>query len=199
MTIRDVFRLLVGFPWIVFVIYWSIGALKTRATREKEPFASRFAVLLVEVIGYLMLFNHRAGVGVLGTRIWPASLAGAVTGVILIWSGLGLAIWARYHLAENWSARITIKEGHELIRTGPYTHLRHPIYSGLVLATFGSAVVIDRWRCVVGFCLVLAGYWSKARKEEAMLGEQFGDSFREHQRHTGFLIPRFRQVGVSKS
>jgi protein-S-isoprenylcysteine O-methyltransferase Ste14 len=112
---------------------------------------------------------------------------------VFTWSSIGLAIWARYHLAEYWSARITIKEDHQLIRTGPYAHLRHPIYSGLVLATIGSALVIDEWRCVLGVCLVLTGYWFKARKkEEAMLSQQFGDAFREHQTHTGCLIPKFR-------
>jgi len=105
---------------------------------------------------------------------------------------IGLAIWARYHLAEYWSARITIKEDHQLIRTGPYTRLRHPIYSGIVLAAIGSAVVIDQWRCVLGVCLVLMGYCIKARKEETMLTQQFGDACREHQKHAGFLIPRFR-------
>jgi protein-S-isoprenylcysteine O-methyltransferase Ste14 len=70
--------------------------------------------------------------------------------------------------------------------------LRHPIYSGLVLATIGSAVVIDAWRCVLGTCLVLVGYCFKAKKEEAMLSLQFGEAFCEHQKHTGFLMPRFR-------
>jgi protein-S-isoprenylcysteine O-methyltransferase Ste14 len=62
----------------------------------------------------------------------------------------------------------------------------------LVLATIGSALVIDEWRCVLGVCLVLTGYCLKAKKEEAMLSQQFGEAFREHQKHTSFLLPRFR-------
>jgi protein-S-isoprenylcysteine O-methyltransferase Ste14 len=192
MTEKDIFRVLVEFPWIVFVVYWIIGAIKTRATREKESFTTRSAVLLIEIIGYALLFSSSTGIGFLGTRFIPRTMAGAILSVVFIWSGIALAIWARYHLAEYWSARITIKEDHQLIRTGPYTHLRHPIYSGLVLATMGSALVIDEWRCVLGVCLVLTGYCFKARKEETMLSQQFGDAFREHQEHTGFLIPRFR-------
>jgi protein-S-isoprenylcysteine O-methyltransferase Ste14 len=191
MSARGMFHLLLGIPWIVFIVYWIAGALKTRATREKESFTSRFVVLAIEVIGYLLIFSASTGIGVLGTRVLPRSLLGPVVGVVLTWLGIALAIWARYHLAEYWSARVTIKEGHQLIRTGPYTHLRHPIYSGLVLATLGSVLVIDRWRCVLGLCLVLAGYCFKAKKEETMLTQQFGDAFREHQKHTGFLIPRF--------
>ena len=192
MTDRETFRLLVEIPWIIFVIYWIVGAIRTRATRESESAASRIAILLIEVVGYGLIFSGATGIGFLGTRFMPRTMTSAVLGVVLTWSGIGLAIWARYHLAEYWSARITIKEDHQLIRTGPYTHLRHPIYSGLVLATIGSALVIDKWRCVVGACLVLTGYCIKAKKEETMLSQQFGDAFREHQKHTGFLIPKFR-------
>jgi len=192
MTTREVFHDLIEFPWIVFVLYWIVGAIKTRATREKESFASRFAILLLEIVGYLLIFNGSAGIGFLGNRFLPRTMAITILGVACTWAGIGLAVWARYHLAEYWSARITIKEGHQLIRTGPYAHLRHPIYSGLVLATVGSALVIDEWRCVLGICLVLTGYCLKARKEESMLSQQFGDAFHEHQKRTGFLIPRFR-------
>jgi protein-S-isoprenylcysteine O-methyltransferase Ste14 len=192
MTTSDTFRALLEFPWIVFLIYWIIGAMKTRATRESEPFTSRFTVLLIEVAGYLLVFNDSTGFGFLGTRFLPHTLAGPVVGVVMTWSGIALAIWSRYHLAENWSARITIKEDHQLIRSGPYSHLRHPIYSGLILATIGTAVVIAKWRCLLGLCLVVTGYCIKALKEESMLTQLFGKAFREHQKHAGFLIPRFR-------
>jgi protein-S-isoprenylcysteine O-methyltransferase Ste14 len=192
MRIREVFRLLIQVPWIVFLIYWIISAIKTRATREQESLGSRLAILLIEIVGYLLIFHRSLGIGFLGRRFVPHSLIGAILGVVCTWAGIALAIWARYHLAENWSARVTIKEGHELIRTGPYSNLRHPIYSGLILATIGTVLVIGQWRCVVGLCLVLAGYYFKARKEETMLGQQFGDAFLEHKKHTGFLIPRLR-------
>jgi protein-S-isoprenylcysteine O-methyltransferase Ste14 len=188
---RDVIRLLIGIPWVVFCVYWIVGMFKTRATREKEPLSSRIAILLLEIVGYLLIFNSSTGVGVLGSRFIPRNIIVAILGVIFTWAGIALAIWARYHLAEYWSARVTIKEDHRLIRTGPYTHLRHPIYSGLILATIGSAVAIDEWRCILGLCLVVLGYCLKAKKEETMLSHQFGDAFRDHQKHTGFLLPNF--------
>jgi protein-S-isoprenylcysteine O-methyltransferase Ste14 len=192
MTAREVFHLLVEVPWIVFVLYWSVSAIRTRDTLQTESSASRYAILLIEIAGFVLLFRHSAGVGFLGERFMHRTLASAIIGSILTWVGIGLAIWARYHLTEYWSARITIKQDHQLIRTGPYARLRHPIYSGIILAAIGSAVVIDQWRCVLGVCLVLIGYCIKARKEETMLTQQFGDAFREHQKQTGFLIPRFR-------
>jgi protein-S-isoprenylcysteine O-methyltransferase Ste14 len=192
MTAKEVFHLLVAVPWIVFVLYWIISAIRTRDTVQTESFASRYAILLIETTGFVLLFRHSAGIGFLGKHFMHRTLASAIVGSILTWMGIGLAIWARYHLAEYWSARITIKEDHQLIRTGPYARLRHPIYSGLILAAIGSGVVIAEWRCVLGVCLVLIGYCIKAKKEEAMLTQQFGDAFRDHQKHAGFLIPRFR-------
>jgi protein-S-isoprenylcysteine O-methyltransferase Ste14 len=192
MTTKDVFPALLELPWIVFVIYWMMGAIRTRATRRKESLASRYGILLLEVAGLALVFVDGTGVGFLGARFMPRTLAQAILGAALTWLGIGLAIWARYHLAEYWSARITIKQDHQLIRTGPYAHLRHPIYSGIILATIGSSLVIDKWRCPLGVCLVLTGYWVKAKREETMLSQQFGEAFSEHQKHAGFLIPRFR-------
>jgi protein-S-isoprenylcysteine O-methyltransferase Ste14 len=178
-------------PWIVFCVYWAIGALKTRKTVSQESAASRYGILLLEIGGYVLLFSDSAEIGFLDHRIFHQSYAVAVSGVALTWMGIGIALWAHWHLGQNWSARVTLKEGHELIRTGPYAYFRHPIYSGLDLAAIGGALAINRWRCVAGVCLIVAGYWIKARKEEAMLAGQFGKAFDEHCRHTGFLIPKF--------
>ena len=191
MTYSDFWHLLIQLPWVIFLIYWIIGAFKTRDTRRKESSISRLSILLVEIAGYLLIFNDALSLGLLGRHVLPRTALLATVGVVMTWWGIALAIWARYHLAEYWSARITIKEDHQLIRTGPYRRLRHPIYSGLIMAAVGSALLSDRWRGVVGVCLVVAGYAIKARKEEAMRGEQFGEAFREHRKHTGFLFPRF--------
>ena len=180
-------------PWIVFVVYWTVGAFKTRRTERSESFASRYGILFLEVAGFVLLFSDYAEIGLLGLRFLPRTYVLGVTGVALTWAGIALALWARWYLGRNWSARITIKEDHKLIRTGPYARLRHPIYSGLDLAAIGTALAIDRWRCVVGVCLIILGYWIKAKREEAMLMAQFGAEFQEHRAHTGFLFPRFRK------
>lgn len=185
----DVHRF-IDIPWIIFIVYWVISAFRTRRTESKEPASSRYRVMVVVWLGYTLIFLEKARIGFLGERVVPPSSSLAAAGLALTWIGIGLALWARWHLGANWSGRITIKEGHELIRTGPYARLRHPIYSGLDLATIGTAMAFDRWGCVIGFALVIVGYWIKARKEESMLSARFGDSFREHCRHTGFLFPK---------
>jgi len=185
-----IWRYLIEGPWIVFIVYWIISALKTRRTASKEPFASRLSFLVWELAGYLLLFDGSLRVGFLGERMIPRTWALAGAGVAFVWIGIGLAIWARRHLGEYWSARVTIKEDHKLIRSGPYARLRHPIYSGLDLAVIGSALAIDEWGCLIGVVLIIVGYGIKAKREEAMLSAQFGDAFQEHCRHTGFLLPK---------
>ena len=186
-----IWRYLIEGPWIVFGGYWVASALKTRRTVSQESSASRFRFLFLELLGFVLLFSELAEGGVLGHRVVHRTYALAVAGVALTWVGLALALWARWHLGQYWSARITLKEGHELIRTGPYAYFRHPIYSGIDLAALGTALVIDRWRCVVGVGLIVLGYCLKARKEESLLAAQFGEAFKEHCRETGFLFPKF--------
>lgn len=186
-----IWRYLIEGPWLVFVVYWTIGALRTRRTVQTESFASRYGILALEVLGFTLLFNNGWKIALLRRPVLPESYALAVSGVVLTWIGIAIALWARWHLGRNWSARITLKEDHELIRTGPYRFFRHPIYSGIDLAAIGGALAINRWRCVLGVIVIITGYWIKAKREERMLSAQFGQAFEEHCRKTGFLLPKF--------
>jgi len=192
LSLNQIYRYLVLMPWVVFLAYWLIASFKTRSTEKKEPSASRYSVMLLMVLGYYCLFATGNPIRILHTRFIPLTEPVVILGGVLVWLGIGLAIWARFHLAENWSARVTIKVGHELIRTGPYSHLRHPIYSGLLLAGLGTAIAFGEVRGLLGVGFILTAFTIKAGKEEAMLRAQFGSAFEEHRRHTGFLLPRFR-------
>jgi protein-S-isoprenylcysteine O-methyltransferase Ste14 len=183
---------LIGGPWIVFAAYWAIGAFKTRPTAKKESFAARYGVMSMEVFGFYCLLSKDAGIGALGRRVVLRTVELRLVGVALLWAGIALALWARWHLGQYWSGRITIKEGHQLIRTGPYARLRHPIYSGLILAAAGTAIEIDQWRGVAAVCIIVFGFWIKGRREEALLTKQFGAEFDVHRRSTGFLLPKLR-------
>lgn len=181
---------LVEIPWIVFLVYWIIAAFKTRRTEKKEVFAWRYGIMFLEVFGFSLLFSDYADIGFLRQSIFPRTDVLGVLSIVLVWAGIALALWARWHLGQYWSGRITIKEGHKLIQTGPYARLRHPIYSGLDLAAIGSALEINRWRCLAAVCVIILGFAIKAKREEAMLGAQFGPEFEEHRRRAGFLLPR---------
>lgn len=137
-------RYLLEAPWVVFVAYWLFSALDTRRTLVREPFVWRYGVMLLEVAGFVLLFSDAANIGFIGLHVVHRSYALTIVGIAFTWIGIVLAIWARRHLGQYWSGRITLKEDHKLIRTGPYTYFRHPIYSGLDLAAIGGALALDR-------------------------------------------------------
>jgi len=146
----------------------------------------------VMALAFFLLFSHRLDIGPLGLRFAPATTWLRTSGVVLTFAGSAVAIWARYCLGQYWSARVTLKIDHQLIRSGPYAWVRHPLYSGLLLAMAGSALVAGKWRAVIGVLVALAEFSRKAAKEEALLAGEFGERYEEYRRYTGFLMPRFR-------
>jgi protein-S-isoprenylcysteine O-methyltransferase Ste14 len=92
-------------------------------------------------------------------------------------------------LGKNWSGTVTIKEGHELIMSGPYAVVRHPIYTGLLLAFLGSALARGDWRAVLAFALAAAALWRKLRFEERWMRAQFGDAYAAYARRVSALVP----------
>jgi protein-S-isoprenylcysteine O-methyltransferase Ste14 len=111
------------------------------------------------------------------------------TGVALVAFGLLFTVWARVVLGGNWSGSVTLKQHHEIVRTGPYRWIRHPIYTGLVLAFIGSAVARGEWRGVLAVAIVIAALWRKWRLEERWLMESFGTAYADYRKTTWALIP----------
>ena len=179
-------------PWYALGVYWAVSALRVKRTKVQEDLGGRLFHLGVMVLAFAFLFSHRLDLGFLGQRFAPASAWLRTSGIVLTFAGAGIAIWARYSLGQYWSARVTLKVDHQLIRSGPYALVRHPLYSGLLLAMAGSALVAGEWRAVVGLLLGLMEFSRKAEKEEALLVSEFGDQYQEFRKRTGFLAPRFR-------
>ncbi len=111
-----------------------------------------------------------------------------VLGIALLAAGLGFTVWARRHLGRNWSASVVVKEGHALVRTGPYRYVRHPIYSGLLLAFLGMAVTIGEWRGLVAVLLAWVSLAVKSRAEEKRMRETFPE-YAEYARGTPAIVP----------
>ena len=111
-------------------------------------------------------------------------------GVVVTAAGVGVAFWARWHLGANWSGVVTLKEGHELIRTGPYRAIRHPIYTGILLALFGTMLEISEARGLLALAMACLSFYWKARREELFLAQEFGDKFEAHVRQTGMFLPK---------
>jgi protein-S-isoprenylcysteine O-methyltransferase Ste14 len=115
----------------------------------------------------------------------------AGTGLAFTVAGLCFAVWARMHLGKYWSGRITLKENHRIIQTGPYAWVRHPIYSGLILALFGTAITLGTIPAFAGFAFMLISFVRKLKIEETWLRSQFGAEYEAYQNRVKALIPRF--------
>lgn len=176
--------------WIVFLVYWFISAQKLKSVKQREPWTERLIQIVFMVAAYTLMFNDRLGYGWLATRFVSVSPTIGIIGVTITFLGIAFAIWARWHLGENWSATVTLKQGHELIRTGPYRRIRHPIYTGMLLAFAGTALALGEYRALLSVCIVIVAFYAKAKKEERYLTHEFGDKFREHVRHTGMFFPK---------
>jgi len=178
------------FPWYVFAAYWAISSLRVKPTKTAENPADRIVTILAMVLSFLLLFSYYLRIGPLAWRFVPDTASVAWTGIFLTWLGVAVAIWARYCLGQYWSARVTLKEGHRLIQSGPYAYVRHPIYTGMLLAMIGTALVVGEWRGILAVALALAAHSHKAIREEALLAGEFGNEYAEYRQHTGFLFPR---------
>lgn len=179
-------------PWYALGAYWALSALRVKQTKVKEGAGGRLFHTGVMALAFLLLASHRLDVGLLGRRFVPESSSLRDLGIFLTFVGAGIAIWARYSLGQYWSARVTLKVDHRLIRSGPYAYVRHPLYSGLLVAMAGTALVVGEWRALIALLVTILEFSRKATKEEALLSTEFNDEYQEYRKHAGFLTPRFR-------
>jgi protein-S-isoprenylcysteine O-methyltransferase Ste14 len=177
--------------WILFTLYWLVSALKRKKTKQRESIAHRLTYILPMVVVFYGLYNERFAFGWLGTYFVPHTAEVQWAGVAVMVFGLGIACWARVHLGTNWSGTVTLKEGHELIRTGPYRNIRHPIYTGILIGFLGWAIVGGQVRGLIAMAAVWLSFFIKARREEKFLAQGFGPKFEEHTQHTGMFLPKF--------
>jgi protein-S-isoprenylcysteine O-methyltransferase Ste14 len=180
----------VGGLWVLFGVYWAISALRSKRTKRRETVAQRLGYILPLVLTFLLLSKRWAGRGWLGADLLPASESTEWLGAALVAPGIAICFWARWHLGSNWSGTVTLKEGHELIASGPYRAIRHPIYTGILLALLGTAVQIGQARAFIAFAVAWLSFYIKARREESFLAEEFGEAFAAHIQRTGMFLPR---------
>ena len=178
--------------WLVWLAGWWLGALKSARTVARASPGSQLSYSIFVWIGAALLFFNAVRGGILSVALYAAVPIVAWTGVALVAVGLSYAVWARLHLGRMWSARVTLKTEHRIIKTGPYTITRHPIYTGMLLALVGTVLVRDTVAALVGFALIAAGFVLKLRQEEGMLTEHFGDDYRVYRQEVPALIPRPR-------
>jgi len=175
--------------WIVFLLYWQIKAVGTKTTQRLEPVASRILRALTFLVAIILLSTTRIPLPWLYLHLWPGGLWPSWLGATVMVAGLLFAVWAREHLGSNWSRSVTIKQGHELITTGPYSVVRHPIYTGILVGFLGTAIALSQVRGFIVFILIFLVLWLKLRMEEQWMRSQFGETYTTYAHQTAALVP----------
>jgi protein-S-isoprenylcysteine O-methyltransferase Ste14 len=178
--------------WMVLWLVWLVAWLRTKQTQERANFASRLLYGIPVLVAFYLLFGDHIPFAWLQWRMFPRNAWVEGLAVLVTAAGIAFAIWARFYIGENWSSAVSIKVGHQLIRTGPYAWVRHPIYSGLLLAMLGTALARREPRGLFALALLWLGFWIKSRMEEGFMRKTFGEQYQEYSRKTGALIPRMR-------
>lgn len=180
--------------WLVSWIaaaFWSARVEKRRRATDWDIWAYRAATL----IGALLLW-HSARSFLHGARLWHVGSAGAYALAGVTFAGILFTWWARIYLGPLWSGTITLKQNHRLIETGPYAWVRHPIYTGLIVALVATAAAQATIGGCAGAALLAFGFWLKARAEERFLSVELGaEAYAAYRRRVPMLAPGIRRQG----
>ena len=177
--------------WLAWALYWAAAARGAKRTARREPLWSRAAHVGPLLAAAWLLGAPQLPWPVLHQRLPFAGEAAAWVGAVIAALGFALTVWARVHLGSNWSGTVTVKQGHELVRSGPYAWVRHPIYTGLLLMLIGTALALGEWRGVIAVLITFAALWRKLTLEERWMRETFGTAYDDYRRSVKALIPHW--------
>lgn len=179
----------IGYTWGALGLVWLVGLAFTKRTVRRQPDGARLFYLALALTGFTLLGSRWFEYGWLAERFLPHSRALELSGLAVTVAGCLFAIWARLTLGSNWSGQATVKAGHELVVTGPYALARHPIYTGLVTASLGTAFAIGEMRCVLGLVVIVLALMIKMSQEERLMLQTFPQAYPQYQRRVKALIP----------
>ena len=173
----------------VAIVYFLISAFSTKRTVVKGGVEWYWRILIIVVLVgvayFFPLIRARPIISVESTSL----LVGVIADVLTL-AGLFVVLWARKTLGSNWSPLVVIKEKHELITSGPYAYVRHPIYSGILLMALGAILWVESPPLLIIFIVSAFGFWFKATREEKLLTEHFPKEYPEYKKKVrSALIP----------
>ena len=175
--------------WIGWFAYWRFSAFGVKASARQVPLHERLGYMIPVLVAAVLLIDPYLPPAVLDGRFLPDRVAVFAIGVAIVGAGLAVAVWARVVLGANWSGEMTVKQDHELILSGPYAFVRHPIYTGLGLAFLGTALAVGEWRGLIALAIALASFWYKLTVEERLMVETFGPAYADYRRRVAAVIP----------
>ncbi|SRR6266480_4888591 len=175
--------------WILFAVIWLLAAFATKQSVYQESRLHRLRYMIPLLLGgFLLAKGHRMS-DPLNYRVIPNIAALAWTGAVLCIAGLAFCVWARFTLGRNWSGVVTLKGGHELITSGPYALVRHPIYTGLLTMFVATVIVLGHVAGLIAVPFVLVSFWIKLRHEEKLMLQKFPHDYAAYQQRVRRLIP----------
>ena len=175
--------------WGVFFAYWWISAILNRTPFKRQSSRFSFFTCMGVPVAAILLAISLLTPDLFWIRILPAALPLAIAGLLVTVAGLGIAVWARQHLGKNWSGRPAIRQDHTIVRTGPYSMVRHPIYTGLLCGLAGTAIATGLLITFSVTLVLLAVFIVKFRIEERFLLDEFGEDYARYMREVKALIP----------
>jgi protein-S-isoprenylcysteine O-methyltransferase Ste14 len=185
---EPILRFVVPSLWVAWLIYWWVSARDVKPTQWREPLRSQALHRVPLIVAAILLGAPGWLPHGLRARFVPAGPIFPALGATVLAAGLGFSVWARRHLGRNWSADVVIKEDHALIRTGPYRHVRHPIYTGILFAFLGTAIAIGEWRSLIAVGVAVLSFVRKSWVEEQRMQDTFPE-YAQYQRESAALIP----------
>jgi protein-S-isoprenylcysteine O-methyltransferase Ste14 len=175
-------ELVFAVAWAAFWLYWLLAAFSMK--RGQVPWSRELGIRAAIVVVVIVLFRA----GVFRNHGLNTDPGRAAVGLALLALGLGFAVWARVHIGRNWGTPMTRKVEPELVTSGPYHLVRHPIYSGILVAGIGTAVALSwMWLIPVGLGAIYFIY--SATVEERYMAGQFPDAYPTYKRSTKMLVP----------
>ena len=175
--------------WMALFLYWLVSSFSVKKSLKKQPGWQRTANLFGVLLAFILLFEDYFRLSFLYRPILPQNELWKITGLILCAGGLLFSLSARIWLGNNWSGRITIKENHELVQSGPYGITRNPIYTGFLMAFCGCSMTLGLLKGYLGLFLLLACLMLKISKEESYMQEVFGQQWLAYRKKVKRLIP----------
>jgi len=183
------YRFLFPAMWLSWMAYWWLASRGAKATERREPLGSRLLHVLPLLLAFWLLWENRVPGAFLNERLFPWAPWAFWLAALVTAAGILFTVWARVHLGGNWSGIVTLKHDHELIVSGPYAIVRHPIYTGLLIAFIGSAAGRGEWRGVLAVLIAWWALWRKLRLEERWMAERFGEQYEAYRRRVPALVP----------
>lgn len=172
--------------WVIFFVVWLISAFFAKSYVRRGTYGIGIRVLVI--IAAFVLYQYPA------TRHFlmngPFSTASPAVewfGVFVCACGIAFAIWARFYLGRNWGTPMSLKKDAELVTSGPYRYVRHPIYSGMILAMLGTTLVIFWW--IVPLICFSVYFVLAAKKEEGIMSREFPNTYPDYMKRSKMLIP----------